>query len=133
MGMKFKSAVPGQILAIRFKKNSAADNVTHTGRIWTEAGTQLTSVTFTGETSSGWQEQALPTPLTIQANTIYVVSVNGAANAYEFVTQGFNTQIVNGNLTAPVGAGVYNNNPGIFPNTSFNNNNYFRDLVFLAA
>jgi hypothetical protein len=130
--MQFKSAVSGQILAIRFRKTTG-DNVTHTGKIWTESGTQLTSITFTGETSSGWQEQALPSPLTIAANTIYVVSVNSAANSFEFAAQGFNAQIVSGNLIAPVGAGVFANSPGVFPNSSFNNSNYFRDLVFIAA
>ena len=79
LGMKFMVAKAGVISAIRYYK-SAGDSAAHVGRIWSPTGTPLASVTFSGETASGWQQQALPTPLKVQANTIYTVSVN-AGNA----------------------------------------------------
>ena len=76
------------------------------GRIWSATGQPLATVTFTNEGTSGWQQQALATPLTIQAGTTYVVSVN--INSYYVSTsQGFGSGISNGGLNAPVGAGVY--------------------------
>ena len=77
-------------------------------------GQPLATITFTNEASSGWQQQALATPLTINAGTTYVVSVN-TNGYYAFTSQGFASIITNGGLTAPVGAGVYNDNRGRLP------------------
>ena len=46
---------------MRFYK-SPGETGTHVGRIWTEGGTQLAQVTFTGETTSGWQTEELVDP-----------------------------------------------------------------------
>ena len=73
LGMEFQSAKAGTINAIRYYKASS-ETGTHVGRIWLSTGTLLTSVTFTNETASGWQQQALATPLTISANTTYVAN-----------------------------------------------------------
>ncbi|MBS9386956.1 MAG: DUF4082 domain-containing protein [Dolichospermum sp. BR01] len=128
LGMKFTSAKAGQIQAIRYYK-SPSEIGTHVGRIWSSTGTLLASVTFTNETASGWQQQALSTPVTIPANTTYVVSVN--TNGYYTDTpNGFATAITNGDLTAPVGAGVYNETISAFPSQVYQNENYFRDIVF---
>jgi hypothetical protein len=128
LGMKFTSAKAGQIQAIRYYK-SPSEIGTHVGRIWSSTGTLLASVTFTNETASGWQQQALSTPVTIPANTTYVVSVN--TNGYYADTpNGFATAITNGDLTAPVGAGVYNETISAFPTQVYQNENYFRDVVF---
>lgn len=75
LGMKFKSTKAGNILAIRYFK-AASDTGTHVGKIWSATGTLLASVTFTGETASGWQEQTLTAPVAILVNTVYMVSVN---------------------------------------------------------
>src|SRR5262249_8075399 len=117
--------------AIRYYK-ALSDTGTHTGRIWSATGTQLAAVTFSGESASGWQQQALPTPFPVQANTTYVVSVNvgGYFPSTEF---GLATSIVNGDISS-----VADNNNGVFgtpfafPSNSYHNSNYFRDLVFLA-
>ena len=60
LGTRFTSAVAGQITAIRFYK-AANESGTHTGRIWSASGQQLASVVFSGESASGWQQQALAT------------------------------------------------------------------------
>ena len=111
--MRFTSDNPGLIQAIRYYK-SPSETGTHVGHIWSSTGQPLATITFTNEGASGWQQQALATPLTINAGTTYVVSVN--ANSYYAVTsQGFASVISNGGLNAPVGAGVYNYNAGVFP------------------
>ena len=79
LGMRFVSDVTGQITAIRFWK-TPTETGTHVGRIWSAGGALLVSTTFTGETASGWQQQALTTPLAIAANTEYVVSVPTGSN-----------------------------------------------------
>lgn len=129
MGLRFTSAVPGRIMAIRYWR-ATSETGSHTGRIWNSSGTQLTSVVFTGESSSGWQEQALSSPLAIAANTTYTVSANINSH-YVSTTQGLASSINSGNLTALAGGGRYGS-IGIYPITLFNNNNYFRDIVFVA-
>jgi hypothetical protein len=133
LGMEFRSAKAGQIKSIRYYK-APSETGTHVGRIWSSTGTLLASVTFANETASGWQQQALTTPLTIQANTTYVVSVN--ANSYYVATNnGLATTITNGDLSAIADGsnGVYNPTPSSFPTQSFQNSNYFRDIVFTAS
>ena len=128
LGMRFTSDNSGVIEAIRYYK-PPSETGTHTGRIWSSTGQQLASVTFTNETGSGWQQQTLATPLAITAGATYIVSVN--ANSYYATTpNGFTTAISNGGLTAPVGAGVYNETTGVFPTDVYQNENYFRDVVF---
>jgi hypothetical protein len=133
LGMEFRSAKAGTINAIRYYK-APSETGTHIGKIWSNTGQLLTSVTFTNETSSGWQEQALSTPLAIDANTTYVVSTN--ANSYYVVTAGgLATTLTNGDLSAVADGsnGVFNTTPGSFPTQSYNNGNYFRDVVFTPA
>ncbi len=101
------------IQAIRYYK-SPSETGTHVGHIWSATGQPLATVTFTNEGTSGWQQQALATPLTINAGTTYVVSVN-TNSYYAFTSQGFASGISNGGLNAPVGAGVYNDTRGRLP------------------
>ncbi|PMB04903.1 Ig domain-containing protein group 1 domain-containing protein [Fischerella thermalis CCMEE 5273] len=133
LGMKFRSATEGQISAVRFWK-APSETGTHTGRIWSATGTLLASVTFTNETASGWQEQALSTPVNIQANTTYVVSVN--INEYYVATYDqLGSSITNGDLSSVADGnnGVFNGTPGAFPNNSYRNTNYFRDINFVPV
>lgn len=130
LGMKFQTSAAGQITAIRFWKDPG-ETGTHTGNIWSASGTLLASMKFTGESASGWQIQALTSPLTIQANTTYVVSVN-ANTAYVATNEGLQTAVVNGDLTSVAdGAnGVFTGAGGSFPSSSYENTNYFRDISF---
>ncbi len=133
LGLKFQSGVAGQINTIRFWK-SASETGSHTGKIWAATGgaTPLATVTFTNETASGWQEQALSTPLNIQANTTYVVSVN-INNHFPVTYDVLATAIVNGNLSS-----IANNNgvfgtAASFPSNSYRNSNYFCDIGFAVV
>lgn len=132
LGMKFQSSKAGQITAIRYWK-AVNETGTHVGRIWSATGSILGSVTFSNETASGWQQQTLTTPVSILANTTYVVSVS--CNSYFGVTQNaLATSIVNGDLSS-----VADNNNAVFgtlnsfPTNSYQNSNYFRDIVFVTA
>ncbi|MGY3469099.1 hypothetical protein ACVW0I_005970 [Bradyrhizobium sp. LM6.11] len=131
LGMRFTSDASGVIQAIRYYKASN-ETGTHIGHIWSATGQELATVTFTNEGASGWQQQTLATPLTIAAGTTYVVSVN-INSYYVSTTQGFASGISNGGLNAPVGAGVFDYTEGAFPTATYQNANYFRDVVFAAS
>jgi LmbE family N-acetylglucosaminyl deacetylase len=133
LGMLFQSDIAGQITGIRFWKDSN-ETGTHTGNIWSSAGTLLASVTFTSETASGWQAQSLATPLSIAANTIYVVSVNTGNMYYVDTVSGLASLITNLDLSSVVTTnnGVYNL-AGSFPTGSYSSSNYFRDVTFVPT
>ena len=133
LGVKFQSSVAGTITGIRFWKGSS-EGGGHIGRIWSASGTLLASVTFANETASGWQTQNLATPLPIQANTTYVVSVGTTNNFYVVSGSALNTAVSNGPLSTIAGGNGVFANRGAFPSTgSFNAGNYFRDVVFVPV
>ena len=60
-----------QLVALRFWKEPG-ETGTHVGRVWSSTGTLLASVTYQNESASGWQRQALATPLTLSPGQTYV-------------------------------------------------------------
>ena len=125
LGVRVVSDVAGQITAVRFWKSSGETGA-HVGRVWSNAGALLASVAFTNETASGWQQQTLPTPLAIAANTAYVVSVNTGTNGFYGATYGaFTTPLVNAHLTAPAGPNGLYGGPGTFPHRKLSEHQLF--------
>jgi hypothetical protein len=136
LGMKFRSDVAGTITGVRFYKG-AANTGTHLGRLWSSTGTQLATVTFSGETASGWQQANFATPVAITAGTTYVVSYYAPVGRYAFDGGFFaTTGVDNGPLHAlrsgVDGAnGVYRyGSGGGFPSNSWESSNYWVDVVF---
>src|SRR5262249_18497645 len=73
LGVKFRSDAAGFVTGVRFYKGALNAGI-HVGNLWSTSGTKLASVTFSGETASGWQQMNFASPVAIQANTVYVVS-----------------------------------------------------------
>jgi hypothetical protein len=129
MGMKFQSTTGGQITAVRYYR-APSETGGHTGHLWSSTGTLLATVNFSDESLVGWQQANLSQPVTIQAGTVYVVTV-GINAYYNASNAAFAGPLVNGPLSAVAdGAnGVYG--PiGSFPTGSFDNSNYFIDVSF---
>src|SRR5260221_11684876 len=133
LGVSFKSDVSGTITGIRFYKSSA-NTGTHMGRLWGSNGALLASVTFTGETASGWQQANFSTPVTIAANTVYVASYgltigHFSANWSYFATSAYNNIPLHA-LQTP--NGVYGT-LGSHPTATHQAANYWVDVVFKSA
>ena len=128
LGVKVTATQATQLTAIRFFKTSQ-ETGTHVGRVWAADGTLIAQVTFTGESASGWQRQNLATPLTLSPGQVYTISVN--ANAFFSVTPaGLASQLSAGDARTVLGSnGVFAAAAGVFPTQSYNNGNYFVDLV----
>ena len=75
VGMKFRSTQNGYVTGIRYYKGEGFTG-SRTGHLWTRTGALLATVTFTGETSSGWQQMTLSSPVAITANTTYVYRIS---------------------------------------------------------
>jgi len=129
LGVKVTVDQPMLLTAIRFYK-SPGETGTHIGRVWTSGGAQLAQTTFVSETASGWQQQALATPLQLQAGAVYVVSAN--ANAFfSTTTSGLQSQVITGPLRSVADGqnGVHSQAAAQFPTQSWSSSNYFVDLV----
>jgi methionine-rich copper-binding protein CopC len=136
LGVKFRSDVAGYITGIRFYKGTG-NTGTHVGHLWTSTGTLLTTVTFTNETATGWQEADFATAVAIAANTTYVASYLAPAGHYAgdsgyFASSGVDSGVLHAlSNSAGGGDGVYlYGSSGGFPSSSFNATNYWVDVVF---
>lgn len=134
LGVKFRSSVATTVTGVKFYKGST-NTGTHTGKLWSSTGTQLASVTFTGETASGWQTATFPTPVNIAANTTYVISYFAPNGHYAVNENYFTTAHTNGTLTALQNGtdgsnGVYKySSTSAFPTDSWNSSNYWVDVI----
>ncbi|MGW4207625.1 DUF4082 domain-containing protein [Lentzea sp. NPDC004789] len=133
LGMRFRSDVSGNVTGVRFYKGP--QNVgAHTGRLWSNTGTLLATVTFGTESTAGWQQALFSTPVHINANTTYVVSYQ-TSGFYSATNGGLNAQVANAPLRALANgtdgaSGVYRyGTGGVFP-TNGGGNNYWVDAVF---
>ena len=132
LGTRFTSATAGQITSIRFYKDSLETGA-HTGHIWDVNGSLLATVIFSGESASGWQQQSLPSPLNITANTIYTVSVNTGGSYYVATDSGLQSKITSGSLSSVVGSNGTFGSVNAYPTQNWMASNYFRDVVFTAG
>jgi len=135
LGIKIRSDVAGRVTGIRFYKGSG-NTGTHVGRLWTSSGQLLGTVTFTGETASGWQQATFATPIPIAANTTYVASYYAPVGRYAADTGYFATGVDRAPLHAladgvDAGNGVYRyGTNGGFPTSTYQMSNYWIDVVF---
>ena len=137
VGMKFQPSQSGAITGVQFYKAST-NTGTHVGSLWTSTGTLLGSVTFTGETASGWQIATFAQPIPVTAGTTYVVSYlapsgHYSVNANYFTAQGAGIAPITGLQSGGSAGsdGVYKYGGGTaFPSTSFQNSNYWVDAIF---
>ena len=81
LGMKFRTEVNGYVTGVRFYK-SAENTGRHVGNLWSRSGQLLSSVVFSNETASGWQEAVFPAPVAVTANTTYVISYHTDTGHY---------------------------------------------------
>jgi hypothetical protein len=134
LGTAFTPTKDGTITAIRFYKGTGNAG-THVGRVWSFTGQQLASVTFTGETPTGWQSAQLTQPLAVTAGTTYVVSYLAPQGHYSHTAGFFTSPLTNGDLTAPAGKnGRYlYGAAGGFPVYDHQSTSYFVDVSFVAA
>ena len=135
LGVRFKPNVNGTISGIRFYKQGSMSG-THTGKLWTVSSGALATVTFTGETSSGWQSMNFSSPVAVTAGTTYTAAVTMNDGRYPATANYFTgTDVTNGPLTAfGTGNGVYDLNPDTLPTTtSPNGANYWIDVSFFAT
>jgi hypothetical protein len=138
LGLQFGSEVAGKVTGVRFYKGITTTG-THTGTLWSGTGVQLATATFTGETASGWQTVTFSTPVSIKANTVYVVSYHTSVGNYantrsQFATAGVDNAPLHAPATGIItgGNGVYIYGARAFPNKTYQATNYWVDVLFIV-
>ena len=135
LGVKFRADVDGAITGIRFYKTSGNTGA-HTGTLWSTQGINLGTVTFSGESATGWQEASFANPISIEADTTYVASYHTTSGHYATGTSFASAGVDNPPLHALQDGvdgpnGVYQYGAGgTYPTTTFGSSNYLVDVVF---
>ncbi|MEI5672954.1 MULTISPECIES: DUF4082 domain-containing protein [unclassified Nocardioides] len=128
VGTRFTSDVAGTVTALRFHKG-AGNTGPHVGSLWSAAGEQLASGTFSDESAAGWQTLVLAQPVTIVAGAEYVVSYRSPEGRFSQTPGAFSAA----NLSRPPlrvssTAGSYTYGAG-FPGER-SSTSYLVDVVF---
>ena len=130
--MQFSSSVSGFVTGVRFYKGGTANGGTHVGRLWSSSGSLLATATFSDETSSGWQTVTFASPVAVTAGMTYVASYFAPQGGYSYNSAFFASPFVNSPLTASQGVYRYGTG-GVFPTSTYNNTNYWVDVVFTSS
>jgi hypothetical protein len=134
LGMKFRADRDGYVTGVRFYKGPGNTGA-HLGRLWSSRGEKLAEVTFSGESTSGWQQAQFSAPVRIAAGWTYVVSYYAPVGNYSYTYDYFGSNITRSPLTALVngadgGNGVYRTGSSGFPTATYRSTNYWVEPVF---
>ncbi|HSX43541.1 MAG TPA: DUF4082 domain-containing protein, partial [Candidatus Saccharimonadales bacterium] len=139
LGVRFKSNVAGYVTGVRFYK-SALNKGTHTGSLWDKSGKLLASVTFTGESASGWQTANFAQPVSVASGTVYTISYHAPQGHFSINNNYFNKMaLTNGHLTAlrersgqPNGVFTYTAGTS-YPAQNGDGDNFWVDVLFSTS
>lgn len=135
VGMRFNTSTAGNVAGVRIYR---ASGVYPTGTtpltvgLWNTSGDLLASRSLLpGNQQSGWINVAFSSPISVSANTDYVVGYYSPNGREEYTNDVFDNAVTNATLTAPaddVGArnGVYNASSTMaYPSTASPNNTWY--------
>ena len=133
LGVRFRTSLDGFVTGIRFYKGPTNFG-THVGRVWTNTGQLLGTVTFTDETSTGWQTARFENAVAVSSGVTYVASYTAPIGGYAAdpggLTEAFELAPLRALAAGEDGPnGVYGN-AGSFPTSSFGSSNYWVDIEF---
>jgi hypothetical protein len=132
LGVKFSSSTSGSVTGLRYYK-SAANTGPHTGTLWNSRGQALATVTFSKESTSGWQVARFGKPVPITAGKTYVASYHAPHGRYSADENYFTGPKSSGSLTVPASGGVYAYGKTRFPTQTYRDSNYYIDVLFVSG
>jgi hypothetical protein len=133
LGVRFRSSVAGQVTGVRWYNPAGGPTAVEVG-LWSDTGTLLASKSGTVSSAAGWYEIAFDSPVSIAANTPYRVGRSKATGNYRAAANFYASEFSNPPLTAYAVGGKFFSGGGLnFPDSDFNNSNYWTDVLFTAA
>ena len=108
------------------------------GHLWSKSGSLLGTVTFTNESSSGWQQADFAKPVAIQSEydlyRFFYAPVGFYSSDNNFFSSAVNSTPLRGLQDGADGPnGVYRYGASGFPNQSWKASNYWVDVVFSST
>ena len=138
LGVKFWSTTAGSVSAIKFYRGAASPQG-YIATLYSATGTVLGSVQMSQESGPvpGWQVAQFASPISISPNTSYVAAYYAPSGQYADDYYALSQGVTSGPLAAPASAsvggnGVYRQGNG-FPNSLFEDSNYYVDVMFTPA
>ena len=123
LGLKFKPSVDGFVRGVRYYRDTA-NTGTHIGKLFSAGGNELASVTIPTQ-GAGWQSANFSSPVSVSADTTYVISYYAPDGHYSASSGYFASPVVNLPLSSVGTGGVYANGNN-FPNSSYSEHQLLR-------
>ena len=135
LGVRFEFTLAGTITKVKIYvgNNEGGD---HTVRIWDTGANEVLSGPHTWTITAGtegWKEYTLPTPLSVQADVDYTLSVSTSSDyLYSKATHYWYSPRTTNNIITFRDGGVYTTSVGSLPTSYNNETTYYRDIVYQA-
>lgn len=130
LGLHLSTSKTVEIQAIRYYRGPLGTG-THAGALWGADGERLATVTFGAGTTTGWQTAFLNQPITMEAGSTFTVSYFAPNGGYVFTGGAFASGQVSGPLSLDSANGRFAyGSEGSLPTGTWNNSNYFADLLY---
>lgn len=128
LGVRFTSATPGEVTALRFYK-ARANTGRHVGTLWSPEGRALATARFNGGSSSGWQQASLSRAVKLEPGKQYTVSYRAPAGRYAADSGTLSPRKTKTTRDLTAVQGVYTYGRGM-PRSTYRDSNYYVDIVF---
>ncbi|WP_426734695.1 DUF4082 domain-containing protein [Glutamicibacter sp. 2E12] len=129
LGLRMVAEQDLRIHALRYYQGPLGASA-RTGTIWDAGGSQLGSASFDATSEQGWHTAYLGTPLDIAQGTEFTISYQAPHGGYVHspgeLAQGKSTA----GLRLEGSNGVFRYGAGTMPGSSWNNTNYFVDVLY---
>lgn len=129
LGVKLKATKDIEVHGIRYYHGPQAHSP-GTGSIYGSSGQRLATVDFSPAQEVGWNTAFLQTPVELSAGTVFTVSHYAPNGGYVFTPGAFGGGLVTGALQLEGPNGLFGYGAGGLPTNSWNNSNYFTDLLY---
>ena len=131
LGVRFTPSVNGYLDSVEFYRASSA-NTARRVSLWSTTGKRLATASAP-DTRLGWNWGRFDRPVRVTAGTTYVAAYHSPSGRYNRDSNGFESSRTVGQLTVPVGGGVYRYGSAEgFPDQRWQNSEYFVSPVFIA-
>lgn len=131
VGTKFTVATAGKVMGVEFFRVDSQNRAT-TVQLWGSGSTALATASGVPSTN-GWVRANFATPVSVSPGTTYTASYFAPSGHYSHRLHGWDVARTGGDLTAPVGAGLYRyGSSAAKPNSLYQNEDYFVTPVFVA-
>jgi Domain of unknown function (DUF4082) len=134
LGVRFRSTQPGKVSGIRFFRGAASRDG-YAVKLFANNGSLLAGAKTWKDTCAVpcWEQVNFARPVPLLANTTYVAAYYTSSGRYAADKFNFKNDRSAGPLTIPAGGnGVYAYSTG-FPSQTFENANYYVDVMFTPA